>query len=467
MDITREDLSLFLNACTVATSQKEFYSSETEQRVSLRFLHEYICGNYRSLYARTLAAGINHHNQSEVIFQLLSSGKQCPEALRPLENRLITAALKALPPHRAWKLLMRLQESRVNNRRTRKITQHFLESRKDLPFDAVKYRRKVRAAMQHAHLKPEGEVSRFVFEGIKKPFEHPLLETYRLAHYSKEKIFDLPYSIAEGFAAKHNLNRADFLKRIQSKMTDRERLRLQEKSAGQVAFDPARVSLTELCSYLLGLPLNERRERAEEMHLWLQQAALSALKRTGPLPLPHHKVAAVLDNSYSSSGSEVKQNRPLAVALSVDALLRASGGVYQAFWTRPVQDPLFTHARGQTFLAERLLDALEWGAQTVLLVTDACENDVPGAFDQIYRAYRKMGGKASIIHLNPVFDAENFQVKPLSRDLPALGLRAGEELPTALAFGQFSTGQSTLQDLEAYLTTRAEKLFALTGGGPQ
>ncbi|GGJ24696.1 hypothetical protein [Deinococcus roseus] len=464
MDITREDLSLFLNACAAATSQQEFYSSEQEQRVSLRFLHQYICGNYRTLYARTLAAGLNHHNQQEVIYQLLSSGKDCPAEFRLLENRLITAALKQLPPQRAWKLLQRLQGGKVNNRRTRKVIATFIAGRKDLPFDALKYRRKVKAAMQHAHVKPSGEVSAFLFEGIKKPFVTPLLEQFRRAHYSKEALYDLPYSIAEGLAAKHQIPRAEFLKRIEGKMTDRERLRLQSSSAGKIQLNPEKLSLTELCVYVLGLTLDDRRNREEELTGFLQRSAHAILRQNGKLPLPDHKMAAILDNSYSSSGSRVKKNRPLAVALSVDVLLQNACKDYRAFWTRPVKKQLLNHAKGQTFLAERLLDALEWGAQTVLIVSDACENDVPGAFEQIYQGYRQMGGKAQIFHLSPVFDAENYQVKPLVKDLPALGLRAGEDLGTTLAFARFSTGKSTLLELETYLQGRVDALLSAAGG---
>ncbi|GEM47627.1 hypothetical protein [Deinococcus cellulosilyticus] len=459
MDIAREDLSLFLNACAAATAQREFYSSEEEQRVSLTFLHEYICGNYRTLYARTLAAGINHHNQAEVIFQLLSTGKACPPDFRATENQLITAALRQLPSQRAWKLLQRLQRSRVNNRRTRKVIEGFIQSRNDLPFDAVKYRHKVKASMQHAHMKSTGEVSRFLFEGLKKPFETPLLEQYRTAHYSKEALYDLPYSIAEGFAAKHGVSRKDFLKRIEGKLTERERLRVQNSSEGKIQLNPEKLSLTELCSYVLGLSLQERRSRGEELMSFLTRATRATLRRAGRLPLPEHKVAAILDNSYSSSGSSMKQNRPLAVAMSADFLLGASCSQYRAFWTHPVGNPLLNHPKGQTYLAERLLDALEWGAQTVLVVSDACENDVPDAFEQTYQAYRRMGGKASIIHLSPVFDAETYQVKPLLKDLPALGIRAGEDLATTLAFARFSARETTLLELETYLQSRVDALI--------
>ncbi len=62
--VAREDLVMFINACLSCTGQKEFYDDAYGQQVSIDFLHDYILGNYRLLYARTLAVGINHHDTS-------------------------------------------------------------------------------------------------------------------------------------------------------------------------------------------------------------------------------------------------------------------------------------------------------------------------------------------------------------------------------------------------------------------
>ena len=119
--VAREDLILFLNAAFACTGQREFYHTADEQRVSVQFLHAYILGNYRRLYARTLAAGINDFNAAEIILNLLSSGRDAPESFRAEENTLLTAALGRLPPQRGWKLITRLRQERINNRRTRTI----------------------------------------------------------------------------------------------------------------------------------------------------------------------------------------------------------------------------------------------------------------------------------------------------------------------------------------------------------
>lgn len=456
-DIEREDLTIFLNACAVATGQNEFYSSDMPQQVSLNFLHEYICGNYRELYVQCLATGVNHFNQAEIIFHLLSSGKNCNPDNRKEENALITAALDKLPPQRGWKLIERLKKARVNNRRTRKLIHRFIERRKDLSFDSIKYRRKLKAAVQHSHLKLSGEIPDFLFKGLKNRFEDPLLERYRKAHYSKEAVYELPYSVAEGFVSKHKIPREEFLDKIQSKMTERERLRIQEGSKSKVKLNPEKLSLTELCVYILSLNIVDRKKRDDEIKGWMKKACGATLKKLGPLPVPGDKIASVLDNSYSSSGSRQKRNRPLAVAMASHMILEESLDNYKPFWTYPNTE--YLHPRGQTFLTERVLDALEWGADTVIIVSDGCENDVAGAAREIFKAYKSGGGKASIIHLNPVFDPETYQVRSLAKEVPAIGLRTGEDLATSLLFARFSCGDSTLDQLKGYMQKKVDLML--------
>ena len=459
--ITREDLALFVNACFVSTGQKEFYSSAAEQSLSLEFLHSYICTHYRRLYTRTLAVGVNHYARIEIVRHLLSSGKLCPADFRAEEGQLIKAALRSLPPQRVWKLFERLRKDGVNNRRTRATVREYILKHKELPFQAIKYRHKLRSSLMHAHLHLDEELSSFLFEsGFKKSvkFENPLLETFRAAHYSMEKVYELPYSIAEGLAAKHNIPRERFLKRIEPRMTEREKLRLQSSSGGKIALDPAKLELTELCVYLLSLTFDERIKDRVQLEGWLEVATRKVARSLEGLKL-EGKVAAVLDNSFSSSGSSEKKNRPLALAYSIHRLLKGAGADYQAFWTAPMPDELLLHAKGQSNLSERFLDALDWGAETVIIVSDAAENDPSSAFKAILRGYRQIGGKAAVLHLNPFFDSQNLKVASLSPDLPALGLRSSEDLPALLGFAPFFSGESTLPELEDYLGARAGRLL--------
>lgn len=226
--VAREDLVMFINACLACTGQKEFYDDAFGQQVSINFLHDYIIGNYRLLYTRTLASGINHFNQAQIILKLLATGRDVKTDYRKEEGALIAAALKQLPPQRAWGVLQQLRKQRINNRRSRAIAREYVQQRRDISFDAVKYRSKVRAIVSHAHLKLQGELGNFLFQNWKqKVYETELFEKFRQAHYSAEAVYDLPFTIAEGLAAKHKIPRDVFLSRIQERMTVTEKLRFQ------------------------------------------------------------------------------------------------------------------------------------------------------------------------------------------------------------------------------------------------
>jgi hypothetical protein len=456
--VAREDLVMFINASFACTGQREHYSDAAGQRVSIDFLHRYILGNYRRLYARTLAAGINHFNQTQIVLNLLASGRDTDPAHRREENALITAALSRLPPQRVYRAFEALRDRRINNRRTRAIVSGYLAARPDPVFDAVKYRNKVRVAAAHAHLAFPGEIGAFLFHGWKsRRFSSELLETYRQAHYAKDAVYRLPYTVAEGLAAKHRIPRDEFLAGIAPRMTAHEKLRAQRAGAGDLGLDLGRAPLTRLAIYIAGLPATERRDRSAELEAALERAAARAFRRA---PYRLGKVAAILDRSRSSSGTSEKRRRPLAVAMAASYLLRHAAREYRALWSPLLADAAADHqatAFGQTDLATPLLDALRWGAELVVIVSDGYENSPPGATTRIVRAFRERipgAREVSIVHLNPVFDAEHFAPKTLGPDLPTVGIRDAEDLLTMLGFARFAEGTAPLDELERYLEDR-------------
>lgn len=470
-EVAGEDLVLFMNACLSCTGQRDFYDDEYGQKVSLDFLHDYILGNYRRLYCRTLAAGINHFNQIQIILKLLATGRHTPPDDREEENRLITATLHQLPPHRAWNLLLQVRKRNINNRRSRAIVKHYLHTRAErLDFDAVKYRSKLQAIATHNHLKLAPELNAFLFRHWEKSFQTKLFEQFRQAYYSARAIYELPYTVAEGLAIKHNIPRAIFLERIERQMTVNEKLRLQnsaEKAGVTLDLNPHRLSLTKLALYILSLSVETRQQRAEELHALLQKSARAVLRRS---PLALGRVAAVFDRSYSSSGSSEKRRRPLGIALAVHSLLAAAAQTYQAFWTVPVTDPLLVTPRGQTDLATPLLAALAEQPELIIIISDGWENDPPAATAELLRVYyRKLdpARNISIIHCNPVFNADDFTLKRLSPLVPTVGIREAEDLPLVLQFARFAEGTVALPELETYLAHRVQQLLGKTSAQPE
>lgn len=459
--VVREDILTFINACFSCTGQRDFYGDAAGQAVSISFLHAYVLGNYRRLYARTLAAGINQYNQGQIILNLLACGRSLPPHLREEEGALIRAALRHMQPNRAYAVLAGLQRRRINNRRARAVARDYLRWRRDPNFDAVKYRSKLKRVVGHAHLAMDGELGRFLFRGwSERSFRTPLLETFRRAHYSQHAVYQLPYTVAEGLAARQGIPRERFLREVEGHMTRHEKLRLLRTSqAAGVTFDLdlARIPLTRLALYVLSLAPAQREERDEALDRALREAARTAIRRT---PLSLERVAAVLDRSYSSSGSSERRRRPLAVALAARYLLEAAAREFRAFWTLPPERDLLVTPRGQTDLCTPLLDALDWAPDLILIVSDGFENDPVGATEMALGAFRRRLCRAgdpgpSVIHLNPVFDSDRFQPRPLGPSIPTVGLRDAEDIPTMLDFARYAEGTASLTELEKRLEERA------------
>ena len=98
--VAAEDVLLFVNAAITATGQREFHAGTEQQRLSLDFLHAYMLGNYRDLYAAALALDINDHNAALIIQRLLATGGETTAEQRGTEGRLIARRLALLPPQR-------------------------------------------------------------------------------------------------------------------------------------------------------------------------------------------------------------------------------------------------------------------------------------------------------------------------------------------------------------------------------
>ncbi|MQY11147.1 hypothetical protein SRB5_12610 [Streptomyces sp. RB5] len=462
--VAAEDVLFFVNAAITSTGQREFRSDAAEQRMSLQFLHAYVQGNYRELYAATLALDINDHNAALIIHRLLADTAGISPGQRRTEGRLIARRLAAMPPQRVYRLFARLRTAKVNNRRTRAIMRDWLAARPDPAFDAVKYRSGVKTAARHAHLPTRGELGDFLFAPrARTRYDHPLLDTYRRARYTQAALYELPFTVAEGFAAKHRIPRRVFLDRIAPGMTRLERLRLQESArearAGEVAADLGRMPLTRLASYVLALPLDTRAARRAELTAALRTAARRA---AGDRAGTWGPTAAVLDDSFSTAGSTQKRRRPLAVALAAHYLLAALAPRHRTLWTSGRTDELLLYPYGPTPLGLRILDALEPAPERLVIVSDGWDNAPPGLAGEVLRAWRERldpEERTAVVHLNPVYDADAFDVHRLSPAVPTAGIRDAEDLPALVELAAFATGRTGPAELRAHLDRRVARFL--------
>ncbi|GAA2737561.1 hypothetical protein [Actinocorallia aurantiaca] len=455
--VAAEDVLLFVNAAITSTGQREFHSGGGEQGLSLDFLHRYLMGNYRDLYAAALALDVNDHNAALIIRNLLRTSREAADPRA--EGRLIARRLEALPPQRVYRLFRELRRAKVNNRRTRAVMRDWLAGRPDPAFEAVKYRGAFKSAVRHIHLAPQGELGPFLFDPHRGgPYATPILSAWMRAHYEQSAIYELPYTVAEGFAAKHGVGRDAFLERIAPRLTRLERLRLQESARGRdvksVKADLSTMPLTRLASYALSLDLNERARRHDELAGALRAAARRC---AGGLAGSWGAVAAVLDDSFSASGSAQKRRRPLAVALACHYLLEALASRYTPLWLSGRKDALMVRPYGATPLGERVLDALETGPDRLVIVSDGWDNSPPGLAGEVLRVWRTRldpAGACAVVHLNPVYDAADFDVRRLSPTVPTAGIRDAENLVALVELAGFAEGRTDLPELRAHLARR-------------
>ncbi|PVC97758.1 hypothetical protein DBP19_06745 [Streptomyces sp. CS090A] len=462
--IAAEDVLLFANAAITATGQREFRSGALDQRLSLDFLHAYIRVNYRRVYAASLALDINDHNAARIVLGLLETAGEASAEERRTEGRLIAARLARMPPQRVYRLFGEVRRAGINNRRTRAIMRDWLAARPDLGHDAVKYRSGVKTAARHIHLRCAGEaaeVGAFLFRPGKLPrYEHPLLDAWRRAHYEQGAVAELPFSVAEGFAARHGMKRETFLKRAAPRMTRLERLRTQA-AFQRTDVDLTVMPLTRLALYVLALPFEQRAARRTELTDALCTAARRAAGRHAG---SWGRVHAVLDDSFSSSGSGQKRRRPLAVALACHYLLEAlaAPGAYRGLWTSGRGDALLVRPWGPTPLGMRVLDALEPGPggaapDRLVIVSDGWDNAPAGLAGEVLRVWRARldpGRRTAVVHVNPVYDADGFDVRRLAAGVPTAGIRDAEDLPALVEIARFAEGRTGAAELHAYLDRR-------------
>ncbi|MFF3175152.1 hypothetical protein ACFVQ0_21310 [Streptomyces sp. NPDC057900] len=469
--VAAEDVLLFVNAAVTATGQREFHSGAYRQQLSLDFLHEYVRVNYRRVYAASLALDINDHNAARIVRGLLEYAGEATVQEKRTEGRLIAARLAKLPPQRVYRLFRELRAAGVNNRRTRAIMRDWVAARPDPAHDAVKYRAGLKNAARHAHLPlgerdhergsgSGGELGDFLFRPGRLPrYRNQLLDAWRRAHYEQGAVGELPFTVAEGFAARHGMKREAFLERMVPRMTRLERLRtLGQRGTAAAPELPTDVDLTVMPLTRLALYVLSFRPELRGRHREVLTSALRAAARraAGPHAGSWGRVAAVLDDSYSSSGSGEKRRRPLAVALACAFLLEelAAPGAYTPLWTTGAADPLLVVPRGPTPLGSRILDALECGPDRLVIVSDGWDNAPAGLAGEVLRVWRTRidpDRRTSVVHVNPVYDAAGFDVRRLAPSVPTAGIRDAEDLPALVEIAQFSEGRTGPAALHAYL----------------
>jgi hypothetical protein len=158
----------------------------------------------------------------------------------------------------------------------------------------------------------------------------------------------------------------------------------------------------------------------------------------------------------------VKRRRPLAVALATHYLLEALAPEYTGMWLHHRGDPLLVHPIGATGLGERLLDGLQQRPDRLVVVSDGWDNAPVGLAAEVLRVWWERLDPArltDVVHLNPVYDTDTFDVRRIAPGVATVGVRDAEDAATLVELARFSTGRAPFADLRAHLTDRVERFL--------
>jgi hypothetical protein len=449
----------FLDVTATATARSSVYNTRQELQQATDEVHQAVFRLDRGMYGLLLALpGVLDHSKQIGVKTLLGRPGNGSASLLTLsqETQLISWLADSLPTQRQLKLFGTLKEGRVNNARTRRLILQTILGYPNLEWVAVKYRRKIAAALRHAwgtrttsiiksilsKLHSElawKEINIYQNNVIKNQSDHPLLEEEfyqclsfilgnegpwtlpRLyAYHESRKHFrsgaKLPPEVMEGIRSTYHPHRsnADVMELTERQATTGQRIAVQrtaKKKGVEIAFDPTKYDLVKLYVY------------AYEMGLDIGiQEAIEAKQRqkAATMPMRFDHVGIVVDTSQSMAGSDEQKYRPIATAMAIRGVLQAASDLHTTLYTGGIGDGDLPPIGGETSLAETFLAVADMKPDSIFIITDGYENAPAGRLAEVVGRLRQMGNDTPIYQLSPVMAAETYGTRNLSNDVPVL-----------------------------------------------
>jgi hypothetical protein len=467
----------FIDAATTASNRETFHNTKQEVNDALGVVHDAVFMLDRGVYAALLKLpGLMDYSRQIGVLRLLDDPRSQDEnSILHLgeETDVIQSIVDMLPKHRQLNLFLMLAQKNVNNARTKKLILRTVLGWDNLPWAAVKYRRKIRQALTHAWglrltsiIKAvlgsdkwdnksmdiainniheycadglstiTGEVISFILGGKThrgKPFFSDILRAYQDAPTNYTALDRLPPEIAQDFRARYHKNHsvADVMERTKDKLTAKQRVRVQAqaKELGvKVEVKASQTSLVDLfvLAYQNGLTPET---------LALIEEKYSSYKSGG---LPYNNVGVIVDYSASVEGTSHQKWRPVATLAAISFYLdevieetdyRMVGGAWKSGLAMP---------SGETDIASSLVDVLvnyeSRGVvcDAIFVLTDGYENAPAGRFAEVVAQLREMGNQTPIYQVTPTFAAESYGTRQLSPLAPVIPLGSQVEALPAL-----------------------------------
>lgn len=446
----------FLDVTATATARGSFYNSRKELQQATDAVHKAVFEVDRGMYGLLLALpGALDYSKQKGVKTLLGSPRGNGTSLLTLsqETRLIWWLTRSLPPQRRLKLFGEMKEMRVNNARTRRLILATILEQPDLEWAAVKYRRKIAAALSHvwgvrkasiiksilAKLVPTQREASILQEsgvpaeaaqclsfilGNEGPWTLQKLWAYEVAKIRFQAGKELPPEVMEGIRSTYHKHRssADVMELTERQATTGQRIAVQraaKKKGVEIAFDPAQYDLVRLYVYAYEMELVELDEE-----VW-ETIRVKAAMKAAAIPMRFDLVGIVVDTSHSMMGSDEQKNRPIATALAIKDVLQAASRRFVTLYTDGVIDggdlllPL-PEPTGDTSLAESFLEVVSFKPDSVFIISDGYENAPAGRLAEAVARVRQMGNDTPIYQVSPVMAAETYGTRNLANDVPVL-----------------------------------------------
>lgn len=457
----------FLDIAGTATARGTFYNTKEEQKSAAMEVHTRLFNIDRGIYGMSLLLpGVMDYSRQAGLSQLLDTPYEAPSVLTSgQEAKLIAYLVRQLPPQRMLKMFGEFRQKRINNARTRKLILRSILNADKLEFWSVKYRSKMRAALEHAwglkmtgilrsilsktsskHSDKEKRILKSKLEcfttadrkgqknvhqcvafilGVEKGLTLPIFKAYYEAREDLEAGKRLPYEVLEGIRSRFHAGKKqtkkvlEITKKNLSKGQKIEMQRKAKKEGVKVDFDPNDYDSVKLYIYAFERGLSRDISKALEK---------KAKESASGIPIRYGHVGILIDASESMTGHETQALRPIATALATRDMLMAASDKVTVRYSGGDQDNKLVRPSGETALAEDLVSIVRQGPEAVFIFTDGYENAPAGRLDETVRALRGIGIDTPIYQISPVMAAESKAIRTLSDEVSALPLSKPETM---------------------------------------
>ncbi len=490
-------VSSFLDQATTGMNRATHYNTKADQQRAERLAHAAMFSVDRQTYGLlSCLSGLTDNSRKLAAWMLLEwPGVGNPTAYDlQYERELVKALVKGVTAPRMFQLFGLLRETKCNNARTRRVILSALLGSNKLDWWSVKYRRKMRLALQHAwgkrtasmvasvcrkqhwtqkergilndhvwaYVDADGDRNEvrqcvaFVLGSTDGRWTVPLLEAYVNSRDDLSDGRNLPPEVLEGIrSVYHRSSSHDDVIRLTARtkaFTDGQKIKHQrraQKAGARLDFDPKRYDAVKLYIYAY------ERGMSAAIRAALDEKATQAAQL---LPLDCSDAVVLVDASVSMSGDSTQKLRPMASALALSDMLEAAGA--RRVLVGGKRSGRLVHPSGDTSLALPLAKAMRDGSPSaVYVISDGYDNTPAGRFAETVRAIRHMGILTPIYHLNPVSAAETASVRSLASGvIPTMPVQDPKSFGTALL--REALEQDPLNGLKALLLQGKKALQA-------